>query len=113
MNRKLSPKYPILIVDDEEHFLNSIKVKLNSEGVNNVECCKDSDKVMTRLKEKKYSLIYLDILMPGKPGDQLLTEILLKYPDTKIIMLTSVNEVETAVKCMKMGAFDYLVKTGL
>lgn len=111
MSSELTPKYPILIVDDDEHFLHGFYMKLKSDGITNVEKCQDSGEVMSRLKEKKYSLIYLDIRMPGKPGDELLSEILLKYPDMKITMLTGVNEVDIAVKCMRLGAFNYLVKT--
>jgi len=113
MSRELNPKYPVLIVDDDEHFLNSMKITLNSQGVTNVECCNNPLDVMRKLAEKKYSLIYLDIVMTGKRGDDLLSEILLKYPDIRVIMLTGLDEVETAVKCMKMGASEYFLKPGL
>lgn len=113
MSKELNPKSPVLIVDDDEHFLNSMKVTLNTQGVTNVECCSNPLDVIRKLAEKKYSLIYLDILMPGKRGDDLLPEILLKYPDIRVIMLTNYDEVETAVKCMKLGASEYFLKPGL
>lgn len=110
MRHNLYPVYPILLVDDEENFLNSVYINLKSNGINNVERCRDSLEVIPILEKKKYSLILLDILMPGKRGDELLPKIIEKYPDIPIILLTAVNETETAVECMSYGALDYIVK---
>jgi FixJ family two-component response regulator len=107
---KVFPVYPVLLVDDEEPFLNSIYMTLKSEGITNVERCKDSQEVIPLLKEKRFSLILLDILMPHIRGDVLLPQILEEQPDVKVIMITAVNEIETAVECMSAGAVDYLVK---
>jgi CheY-like chemotaxis protein len=78
MSEKLFPEFPILLVDDEEDVLMSMYMNFKLEGINNVERCPDSLEVMPRLKEKKYSLILLDILMPGIRGDELLPEIVEK-----------------------------------
>jgi DNA-binding NtrC family response regulator len=107
---KVFPGYPVLLVDDEEHFLNSMNITLKSEGITNVEKCQDSREVIPLLKKKRYSLILLDILMPHIRGNALLPQILEEQPGVKVIMLTAVNEVETAVQCMSAGAVDYLVK---
>lgn len=107
---KVFSDYPILLVDDEEHFLHSMFMTLKSAGISNVEKCQDSRKVISLLKEKRFSLILLDILMPYLQGDELLPQILEEQPDVKVIMLTAVKEVETAVECLSIGAFDYLVK---
>ena len=109
----LTPKDSILIVYDDENFLHSLFMKLKSEGITNVEKCQDSLNVMPRLKEKKYSLIYLDVIMPVIRGEYLLPEILSIYPDMYVIMLTAVEEVGIAVRCMKMGAKYYMSKTDL
>jgi DNA-binding NtrC family response regulator len=110
MNRSLFPEYPILLVDDETHYLNSLEFNLNAKGLGHVECCADSRQVMPLLKEKKFSLILLDILMPHISGMELLPKIIGNYPGTPVILLTAVSETETVVDCMKAGAFDYLVK---
>jgi len=104
------PTSPILLVDDEENFLNSLYMTFRSEGISQVERCKDSREVIPMLKQKTYSLIFLDILMPYIRGDKLLPQILEEQPDVKVIMLTAVHEVEIAVKCVDSGAKDYLVK---
>jgi len=101
---------PVLLVDDEEHFLNGIYMTLKSEGFNDVVRCKDSREVIPLLKKKRYSLILLDILMPHVRGDALLSKILEEQPGVKVIMVTAVNNVETAVDCMSEGAADYLLK---
>jgi DNA-binding NtrC family response regulator len=110
VKKELFPEQPILIVDDEKHFLNSLDFKLRSHGIINVECCQDSRDVMPKLKEKKYSLILLDILMPHISGDELLTDIVVSYPDIPIIIITAFPDEKTAIECMEKGAFDCLTK---
>jgi DNA-binding NtrC family response regulator len=111
MNSQLFPDYPVLVVDDEQDFLNSIDFKLRSHGVTNVECCKDSRKVMPLLENKRYSIVLLDLLMPNISGDQLLPEIVDKYPQIPVIIVTAFPEIEkTAVDYMRTGAYDYVVK---
>ncbi len=104
------PSNPILLVDDEEHFLLSVEMTLRSHGINNINSCIDSKHVMKLLAQKQFSLIVLDINMPDISGLELLVLITAHYPDIPVIMLTAVNDVESAVLCMKEGAFDYIVK---
>ena len=103
------PSNPILLVDDEEHFLLSVEMTLRSHGINNINSCIDSKHVMKLLAQKQFSLIVLDINMPDISGLELLVLITAHYPDIPVIMLTAVNDVESAVLCMKEGAFDYIV----
>jgi len=111
MNQKLFPELPVLVVDDEKNFLNSIDFILHSNGITNVECCLDSRDVMPLLVEKEFSLILLDILMPHISGDKLFHQIVNKYPHIPIIILTAVNDVKDTFRKMKDESFDYLVKT--
>ncbi len=104
------PLDPVLIVDDEGQFLQSAHFSLKTSGIANVELCDDSRCVMNILDNKKVSAVLLDILMPHITGKDLLPQITVKYPGIPVIMLTALNEIETAVECMKAGAFDYLVK---
>lgn len=110
MTFSLNPMKPILVVDDEEHFLSTAELVLNSNRLNNVETCNESTKVLNLLKEKEYSLIALDINMPEISGKELMPKILQNFPDMPVIIITAINDVENAVECMKLGAFDYLVK---
>lgn len=110
MEKKLFPEMPVLMVDDEKHFLNSLDFKLLSHGITNVECCQDSRDVMPKLKERKYSVIFLDILMPHIRGDELLPDIVAEYPDIPVIVITAYPDAKTANACMEKGAFDCLTK---
>ena len=111
MHKENFPGSPILIVDDDKNFLNSMDFKLRSNGITNIECCQDSLEVMNRLKSKKYSTILLDLKMPGISGMDLLPKIVAEYPDIPVIVVTGFPEIETTTHCMKIGAFDYIVKT--
>jgi FixJ family two-component response regulator len=104
------PELPVLVVDDDKIFLNSIEFVLLSNGITNVECCHDSIEVIPLLETSKYSVILLDLKMEGITGEELLNKIVEEYPDIRVIMLTAINMVEIAVRCMKKGAFDYFVK---
>ena len=57
-----------------------------------------------------FRIILLDLRMPGMSGEEVLSVVSEKYPEIPVIIITAVNDVETAVRCMKAGAFDYIVK---
>ncbi len=110
MSSKIFPASPILLVDDEEHFLLSAELTLSSNGITNIETCRDSRQVMQLLSNKYYSLVALDINMQYVSGIELLRQITSSYPEIPIIMITAVNDVDSAVMCIKEGALDYVVK---
>lgn len=110
MKPKIIPDQPILLIDDEEHFLLSAELTLSSNGIKNIETCQNSRNVMNNLSKKEYSLIVLDLNMPHVSGRELLPQIAKLYPLTPVIVITAVNDVESAVESMKVGAFDYIVK---
>lgn len=114
---ELFPGRPALIVDDEENYLNSVEFELLSNEITNVECCADSRVVMSLLEKKKYSLILLDLIMPHISGEDLLPQIVEKYPETPVIVITAafpddpkIPVTRIASECMKNGAFDCLNK---
>ncbi|MEN6438342.1 MAG: response regulator, partial [Syntrophobacter sp.] len=104
------PEHPILLVDDEAQALESFRIILEFKGVNNLLACQDETKVMEILEGNDIEAVLLDIIMPKRSGESLLEEIALKYPDIPVIMTTAVNDLQTAVRCMRKGAFDYLTK---
>ncbi len=109
-DKKNSPSFSILLVDDEQQFLNAARLALASASITNVDLISDSRKVLSRISEREYGVIALDITMPHISGMELLRNIKEEYPNIIVLMITGINEVDTAVECMKMGAFDYLVK---
>jgi len=104
------PEYPVLIVDDEDNALESFEITLNSSGIENIVLCNDSRNVLSLLKSRKFEIVLLDLTMPHITGEELLPLIVQDYPETPVIIITGDIEVETAVKCMQVGAFDYMVK---
>ena len=110
MNPTNFPARPILLVDDEEQFLASVSRALRAEGINHVVKCQDSREVMSILSETEFSVVILDLLMPELSGLDLLPLILADFPELPVTVVTAVNNVETAVACLKNGAYDYLVK---
>lgn len=110
MSEVKHPKHPILLVDDEINLLNSFELTLLDNGIDNTILCNDSRNVLDILKNNKISLVLLDLSMPFIRGEELLKEIVPNYPEVQVIVVTGDTEIETAVNCMKLGAFDYIVK---
>jgi DNA-binding NtrC family response regulator len=104
------PELPLLLVDDEEHTLDSFEIALRSGKINNFIRRQDSRDVIPTLSEHQAEVVLLDLRMPHITGDQLLPLIVTEHPDVPVIIITGADDVETAVKCMKAGAFDYMVK---
>ncbi len=104
------PQNPVLLVDDEEYLLQSFELTLNDSGINNIITVSDSREVESILESNEITAVFLDLSMPHISGIQLLDKIKQNYPQIPVVIITGDNELETAVKCMKMGAFDYIVK---
>ena len=111
MNPKILPSNPILLVDDEEHFLLSAELTLSSNGIKNIETCKDSSQVMDLLEKKEYSLVVLDINMPHLSGFDLLPAIVKDHPGIPVIVITAVNErlKKQHIKLSYSGGFNQYV----
>ena len=110
MNILTYPEFPLLLVDDEEHSIDSFEITLRSDKINHFIRCQDSRNVLSLLAEHEVEAILLDLKMPYITGDELLPTIVTDFPDIPVIIITGADDVETAVKCMKAGAFDYMVK---
>ncbi len=110
MTERLNPLQPILVVDDEESILMAIDTTLQLAGINNIMTCQDSREVMSILSQNEVEAVLLDLTMPYMDGEELLPIISGEYPDMPVIVVTGAVDVDTAVRCMKSGAFDYLVK---
>lgn len=106
----LYPQCPVLLVDDEATVLESLETALNLAGVTNTHGLTDSSIVIEYLKTNSVCVIIMDLLMPGVSGMELLGQIHEAHPEVPVIVVTGVNEVRSAVDCMKLGAKDYLIK---
>ena len=99
----------ILLVDDEEMIRNMQATSLGREGYT-CHTGSSADEAWTQLETQAMDLALIDINMPGRSGVQLLKEIRDCYPETAAIMVTAVDDLETAMHCLDLGAEDYIVK---
>jgi DNA-binding NtrC family response regulator len=112
MSLPLFPQLPLLLVDDEPAWLRSLVLYLKKgAGISHVLKCDDSRRVMDLLSVEKVSLVLLDLTMPYLSGEDLLPLIAKEYPDLPVIVVSGINQVETAVRCMRNGAQDYFIKS--
>jgi DNA-binding NtrC family response regulator len=106
------PAFGILLVDDEPAWLRSLSLTLESSaGITNLFLCQDSRDVLPLLDKGGIRLALLDLTMPGLSGEELLARIGEQHPEVAVIIISGVNQLDTAVRCMRLGAFDYYVKT--
>ncbi len=102
--------FNVLIVDDEEDFLETITKRLNKRQVD-ASGARSGEEALKLLKEKTFDVVILDIKMPGgMDGIEALREIKKIQPLAEVILLTGHASVETSIEGMKLGAFDYLLK---
>ena len=99
----------ILIVDDDQAVRDVLSEGLSDSGYRCDTAC-DGAEGLQKLKSNGFELVVSDIDMPQMDGVQLLQEVKKVRPDTEVIMLTGVVDVDTAVQSMRMGASDYLTK---
>lgn len=102
-------KQKILLVEDEEHLLEAIKLNLELEGYK-VSTATDGKKALKIYKEERFNLIILDVMIPEIDGFQVAETIRLENSDIPIMFLTAKNTSEDRVTGLKKGADDYLVK---
>lgn len=100
----------ILIVDDEEIIVRSCERILSDKKQYIVDSVMDGSEALRIIDETDYDIIVLDIMMPKIDGLEVLQQVKERYPDIDVIMMTGLSQVQTAVKAMKLGAFDYLPK---
>ncbi|MBF0126603.1 MAG: sigma-54-dependent Fis family transcriptional regulator [Magnetococcales bacterium] len=100
----------VLFIDDEEDELISTRYLLEAHGIAPVATIQDPRKVMDALAKTPPIMVILDLIMPHLPGQLLLSQMLRAFPSLPVVVVTASQDVETAIHCMKEGAFDYLIK---
>jgi DNA-binding NtrC family response regulator len=101
---------PVLVVDDDEGLLLSIKATLVSSGLPEPALVSDSRRVMDLVHKYDFQLILLDLMMPQLTGMEVLQTIKAESPDVDCIIVSAIDDVSSAVQAMSLGASDYLVK---
>jgi DNA-binding NtrC family response regulator len=101
---------PVLVVDDDEGLLLSIKATLVSSGLPEPALISDSRRVIDLVREYNFQLILLDLMMPHLTGMEVLRRIKNESLDVECVIVSAIDDVASAVQAISLGASDYLVK---
>ena len=99
----------ILVVDDERAIRNSLKEILGDEGYD-VDIAEDGATAVGMAEKERYDVIFCDIKMPNMEGTEVLEKLRADGVDAAIVMISGHGDIDTAVECIKKGAFDFIQK---
>ena len=100
----------VLVVDDEKDFVEMFSLRLEASGEKVFTAFDGRAGLSVLAGQEDIDVVVLDIKMPGMDGIETLKEIKKHHPLVEVVLLTGHGTIETAVKGMKLGAFDYLLK---
>ncbi|MBR5569199.1 MAG: sigma-54-dependent Fis family transcriptional regulator [Bacteroidales bacterium] len=99
----------ILIIDDERSIRNSLKEILADEGYD-VDVAENGVQGCSMVEKEKYDIIFCDIKMPEMDGMEVLDKFSEMGIDSAVVMISGHGDIDTAVECIKKGAFDFIQK---
>lgn len=99
----------ILIIDDERSIRNTLKDILEFEG-HEIALAADGEEGLGKARETLFDAIFCDIKMPGMDGTEVLEKLMEEGIDSEVIMISGHGTIDTAVDCIKKGAFDFIEK---
>jgi signal transduction histidine kinase len=98
----------ILIVDDEEMLRSLFASTLGHRYP--CATAASADEALARLAAETFALVISDVMMPGRNGIELLREIVPRFPETAVIMVSGVDRTQRVLDALRLGAYDYLIK---
>ena len=99
----------ILIVDDEKAILESLSAALRDEGYR-TSTASSGEQAIDKIRSERPDVILLDIWMPGIDGLETLQRVKAEWPEQMVLVMSGHGTIETAVKAVKMGAYDFVEK---
>src|SRR5215470_14418606 len=103
------PKGSILVVDDESEIREGLEMLLSSEGYG-VYSAGTGESGLSRLEERPFDLLLLDVSLPDRNGLDLLKEIRRRDPHLSVVLITAYGSIDMARQAFKSGAMDYITK---
>lgn len=99
----------LLLIDDEKDFARAVARRLVKRGIE-VQLAFNAEEGLTALADDMFDVVVLDVKMPGMGGLEVLPVIKQRHPLVEVVLLTGHASMESAMKGMRAGAFDYLLK---
>ncbi|MCE9606385.1 MAG: sigma-54 dependent transcriptional regulator [Planctomycetia bacterium] len=99
----------LLIVDDDDEYRSTVVRRLGRRGYR-IQEASNGEAALEAAQRREFDVALLDMVMPGMSGVDLTEKLKAIQPDCEVVLLTGQGTVETAVRSMKLGAFDYLMK---
>ena len=99
----------ILVIDDEVSILSFVSRALRAHGFQ-ADCARDGTHGLEFVRATDYQLVVLDLVMPNLDGVDTLKGIVAHRPEQPVLVLSALGDVESKVRCLEMGAVDYLTK---
>jgi two-component system chemotaxis response regulator CheY len=100
----------LLIVDDAQMMRMKIQVIAQAAGWKNVSQATNGEQAIEMYREYRYTLITMDLVMPGIDGLGTLQQLKEINPDVNVVMVSAVNQKEKLMSCIAAGAMDFIVK---
>ncbi len=103
------PSPRLLVVDDDRAVRHSLEINLRKGGFD-VTLASSADEALTTLDRRPMDLVITDVAMPGTTGMELLAQVRERWPEVRVVVMTGYGSVPDAVRAMKIGADDYIIK---
>jgi len=100
----------LLMIDDEEAFVAAMEKRMTHRGIEVATAYSGLEGLKKLEEDPDFDVVLLDVKMPGMDGVEVLRRIRGGHPIVEVIMLTGHATFESAIECLKQGAFDYLMK---
>ncbi len=97
----------ILVVDDEKRIVENISFCLKREGFETA-CAFNGEEALAVFKQQPFDVVLLDVSMPGMNGYEVMEHLFAIDKDVLVIVITGYASVESAIRALKIGAWDYL-----
>ena len=112
MTDATTPRARILVVDDNDDNRYTLTLYLELEGYADIQVAEDGEQAIARLDKESFDVVLLDVMMPKVDGYQVLTWLKdqRRLHDLPVIMISALNEMTSVVRCIELGAVDYLLK---
>lgn len=105
----MNTKYSILVVDDEKNIRLTLVHALEALDLE-IDTAINGEEALSKLKEKFFKIILLDMKLPGMDGMEVLRRVRRMYPESRVIIISAHGTIESAVEALKLGAVDFIEK---